>query len=72
MKIRWRNYQVVDAFCNGVISLDEAVKAIRTKRNVSLDFIRVSLLRFFDLRFAENVGNVEDDLVADLYKAIDA
>lgn len=70
MKMKLRNYQIVEAFCNGAMSLDDAVKAIRTKRNMSLDLIRVSLLRFFDLRFAENVGNVEDDLVADLYKVI--
>lgn len=70
MKMKKRNYQIVEAFCNGALSLDEAVKSIRTKRELSLDLIRVSLLRFFDLRFAENVGNVEDELVADLYKAL--
>lgn len=67
MKLKWRNYQVVEAFCNGLLSLDEAVKAIVTKKEVSNELKRISLLRFFDLRSAENVGNVEDDLVADLY-----
>ncbi len=72
MTLKWRNYLVIEAFCNGTLSIDEAVTALVTKKDVTKETKRISLLRFFDLRSAEKVGNVDDEMEADVFKTINA
>lgn len=72
MTLKWRNYLVIEAFCNGTLSIDEAVIALVTKKDVSNETKRISLLRFFDLRSAEKVGNVVDDMEADVLQSINS